>query len=128
MDISVFKAVLHTAGKIKESILEQAKKDNWIEDITDTDIENIIKYYDLFDGSMVNVAESFDSSGYTLLGWEKESEEKVKEAIYIMEQDEVFGIYKDDREGFEKIWDSGDYYPDASITFAKDDVEIIERV
>lgn len=124
MDITTFKAVLHTAGKTKENILDQVKK----EDITDTDIENIIKYYDLFDGSMVNVAESLDSSGYTLLGWEKESEEKVKEAIYIMEQDEMFGIYKDNREGFEKIWYSGDYYPDASITFDKDDVEIIEQV
>lgn len=41
--------------------------------------------------------------------------EKDKELHYMFEQDSSFGLYIDDREEFDKDWDSGDYEQDGSI-------------
>ena len=62
---------------------------------------------------------------YSVVGWPPEEDEKVKNAIYLMEQDPVFGMYADDRERFDADWAAGEWEPSGSIVFSPAMVEII---
>ncbi|MBE5966216.1 MAG: hypothetical protein E7255_04545 [Lachnospiraceae bacterium] len=123
-----YKARLKTGNKTAESIRKQAKQDNWIGELSDKDIDNMIAYNNYFDGLEVIVAEAIGGTGYTLITWDKSADSNVKEALYIMEQDEYFGSYVNDRVGFDKVWGNGEYEPAGSIGFTVDEVEILEQI
>lgn len=78
-----------------------------------------------FDGCQVALADEFTGDGYVLGFWNEKDNPKIKEAFYLMEQDEFFGCYVDDRDGFDKAWDAGEYEPEGSAHFEKSEVEII---
>lgn len=113
-----FKAILHTQGKDAEKNMEQYTEDE----------KNIMReYMKAWDGVQVIVGLPFRGER-PLYGWEDEWEDKAKEAIYLMEQDPVFGMYIDDREGFDKDWEAGEYEPAGTISFSEDMVEILGRL
>jgi hypothetical protein len=120
-----YNAVLHTGNKTEEQIKEEAKNDNWIGNLKEEDIERMIKYYNHFDGAKVVVADQIGGTGYTMVLWENESDNQVKEALYLMEQDEYFGSYIEERELFDTDWENGEYESGGSISFKREDVEII---
>lgn len=67
---------------------------------------------------------------YNMVGWDEldsETDSRVKEAMYIMEQDPVFGTYYNDRERFEADWQKGKYEPGAGISFEASDVVILKE-
>lgn len=81
MDISLYKAVLHTGGRTKENILKKAKDEKWIGVLTEEDIQDFIKIGDILDGAKVVIAESFDNNDCALIGAQEGYEDKVKEFI-----------------------------------------------
>lgn len=121
-----YRATLKTGNKSRESIKERYIQEDWIGELTDENIAAMIEYYDLLDGLNVIVAD-FDGD-YALVAWGKDAEEKIKDAFYIAEQDEYFGTYINDRERFETDWEKGEYYADSTISFGKEEVEIIKAL
>ena len=124
----LYRVRLKTGNKTAESIRSQAQQDNWIGELSDNDIANVIDYNNYFDGLEVIVADAIGGTGYTLITWDKSVDEKVKEALYIMEQDEYFGSYLNDRTGFDKVWADGEYEAPGSIEFTADEVDILEQI
>lgn len=120
-----YEAILHTGSRSRENILQQAKEEKWIGPLSEYDISNMIESGKCFDGARVTVIEDTFGSGYSLIFWNPEDDEKIKNAFYYMEQDPFFGTYINDREGFEATWAAGEYEPGACIGFSKDEVEII---
>lgn len=77
------------------------------------------------DGETALVIESSAIDGqYLFLGLK--DKEKDRELHYMFEQDSHFGTYIDDREQFDKDWDSGDYEPDGCHYLEPENVEILE--
>ena len=109
--------------KIKEARLKTLNMfDKFKEDQDDslwTDIEK------LMDGEIALVIKSsMDNEQYVFLGLK--DEEKDKELHYMIEQDSMIGVYIDDREGFDRDWDSGEYEPDGCIYLNPENVELLK--
>jgi hypothetical protein len=125
LHIDLYKAKLHTAGKTPEQILK------CYDGLTPSDevVQGIIKAYNLIDGLEILVSNSFYGKDiYTLFLWNKADDEKFKEFSYLLEQDPYMGTYVNEREQFEKDWDSEQYEAPGSLSFQKEDVEIIQQV
>lgn len=81
------------------------------EDTRDCDYELWQKIAEFMNEEMALVIESAACDGeYVFLGLT--DAEKNKELLYMMEQDSATGLFIDDREGFDKAWDSGEYEHD----------------
>lgn len=81
------------------------------EDTRDCDYELWQKIAEFMNGETALVIESSAIEGqYVFLGLI--DAEKNKELFYMMEQDSVTGVFIDDREGFDKAWDSKEYEHD----------------
>lgn len=117
-----YKGILHTAGKTIEEIKEAEPE--W--EYTDEQAEAIKAYMDAWDGIPAMFMDD-GTGGYSIIGWPPEEDAKVANAIYLMEQDPVFGQYKDNREQFDEDWKSGAWEPSGAIAFHKDTIEITER-
>ena len=117
IDMKLQRAILHT--KVSRNSLIKAIKGRKERKI-------IQAYMEAWDGVRVTVSTSSTTPGeYSVVGWPPEEEEKAREAIYLMEQDPMFGQYINDREGFEADWKSGEWCPSGSIIFPPEMVEII---
>lgn len=81
------------------------------EDVEDKDYTLWRKIAEYMDGEIAFVVESVMDNGDYVFCWLVD-EEKNKEVHYMMEQDSMMGMYIDDREGFDKAWDSETYVPD----------------
>ncbi|WP_338754261.1 hypothetical protein [Bacillus sp. FJAT-52991] len=124
MNIKLFKAKLNTGGKTSEQVRNEFDGSAPSEE----EIQNWIKAYNLVDGIEVVVMESGIYEGYTLAGWGHDVDEKVREFVYLVEQDPVFGTYVDEREEFMNDWENEEYEPAGSLVFKNEDVEIIEEL
>jgi len=126
MGVKLFMAILYTRNKTKESIIKELS----CYDLSNEKIGKIIEYYNQLDGAEVLVMQGyFDADKWKLVGWSDKYDEQIKEAIYTLEQDEVFGMYVNDREGFEEAWNKEDGYEFGDwACFNKEDVEILESV
>ena len=91
----------------------------------DSDYQLWEKIAAYMDGEIALVIESSAEDGKYLLLALKDKE-KDKELHYMMEQDSMFGLYIDDREQFDKDWDSNDYEPDGCHYLEAENVEILE--
>lgn len=127
MNINPIKVLLHTAGKTDEEILK------WGGVITPDDIPSARAILEAWDGIEVIVDEppiNEQIQQYALLGWDEqdcEIDSRVKEVIYLMEQDPMFGTYVDERERFELDWSEKRYEPAGSIVFEPEVIEILEE-
>lgn len=123
--MKMIKAILHTAGKTDEQILKQGGI------ISPNEISTFRKILEAWDGVEVYVNRAAHSrKEYTLMGWDEKDHDinnQVKEALFLMEQDPIVGTYVDNREQFERDWNEREYTPSMSITFAEEDVEILEE-
>ncbi|MEK3699326.1 hypothetical protein NYE33_20350 [Paenibacillus sp. FSL R10-2199] len=70
----------------------------------------------------------YSPNTYSVYGWDDNDDEKFKELIYWIEQDDFFGSYNDDRNRFETDWKAGDYEPAAALHFDKSDFVVIEKI
>ncbi len=81
------------------------------ENIEDSDYPLWRKIAEYMNGETAFVIESSAVDGqYVFLGLK--DEKKNKELHYMMEQDSMTGVFIDDREGFDKDWDSRTYEHD----------------
>ncbi|MGM7634188.1 hypothetical protein [Bacillus sp. Hm123] len=124
MNIKLFKGKLKTGDKTPEQVRNEF--DGW--DPSDQEIQSWIKAYNLVDGIEVVVMESWLHEGYILAGWDDDVDEKVREYVYLVEQDPVFGAYVDEREEFINDWKNERYESAGSLVFKPEDVEIIEQL
>lgn len=116
--IKLYKGILHTADFTEE--MAKAEDQNYSEE----EIKIITDYMQAWDGAHVTLSNLLPEE-YSVVGWPPEEDEKVKNAIYLMEQDPVFGMYADDRERFDADWAAGEWEPSGSIVFSPAMVEII---
>lgn len=116
--IKPYKGILHTADFTEE--MAKAEDQNYSEE----EIKIITDYMQAWDGAHVTLSNLLPEE-YSVVGWPPEEDEKVKNAIYLMEQDPVFGMYVDDRERFDADWAAGEWEPSGSIVFSPAMVEII---
>lgn len=116
--IKLYKGILHTADFTEE--MAKAEDQNYSEE----EIKIITDYMQAWDGAHVTLSNLLPEE-YSVVGWPPEEDEKVKKAIYLMEQDPVFGMYVDDRERFDADWAAGEWEPSGSIVFSPAMVEII---
>lgn len=114
-------AILRTGNKTEEDI----RSSQGIPNISAREAQNILRYYQLLDGLKVALIRGASEEKWTLIGWPEESDARMKEAFYLMEQDPVFGTYIGQREEFLQDWEAGAYAPDGSIVFGEDEVEIL---
>lgn len=127
MNIKPIKAMLHTAGKTDEEILKQSGL------ISPEEIPKARKIIEAWDGIEVIVDATLINEQiqqYALIGWDEQDCEidgRIKEVIYLMEQDPMFGTYVNDRERFELDWAEKRYEPAGSIVFEPEDIEILEE-
>lgn len=115
------RAILHTGRKTDEELL----KDGGM--VSEKDLPWMRAVAAAWDGAEVYVRK--EGANYNLVGWEEHDcliDEKVKEAIWKMEQDPVVGTYGS-REEFEADWRDGQYEPAAGISFSENDVELLKE-
>lgn len=117
-NMKLYKGILHTADFTEE--MAKAEGNEYSED----EIRIITAYMQAWDGVHVTLSNLLPEE-YSVVGWPPEEDEKAKEAIYLMEQEPVFGMYVDDRERFDADWAAGEWEPSGSIIFSPAMVEVI---
>ena len=91
-------------------------------------LENIAKAYRALDGIEVIGAEwEYIPNDYSVYGWDKADDSKVKELFYQYEQDEYFGSYENKRKEFEEEWDNGEYEL-SSFHCSRSHFKVIEKI
>lgn len=96
-------------GKIREAKLNTLHM--FGNEVRDRDYPLWQKIAEYMNGETAFVIESHADGGeYVFLGLK--NERKNRELFYMMEQDSTTGVFIDDREGFGKAWDSGEYEHD----------------
>ncbi|MGG4462623.1 hypothetical protein ABEO79_00190 [Micromonospora provocatoris] len=123
MTFKIYRAKMNTGNKTPNNILERAEAD-----LSDKEIETAIEYFNCFDGVVAFVVRGFGGKGWSLVAWEQEFDNQIKEATYLAEQDPMFGTYIDQREEFDRDWENNEYCPTGSLFFTEDDIEILEEV
>lgn len=90
---------------------------------------NYMEYQKLLDGMVIYVIKSLlcDKEEYSLFLWNEEDSEKMKEVFWRVEQDPFIGTYINDREGFGKAWERGEYSLDGNIIFKQNQVQILKK-
>lgn len=116
--VTLYKAILHTDGFTVDEKDAQEKK------YSEEELKIITDYMQAWDGVRVTVS-ALVPGEFSVVGWPPEEDEKVKNAIYLMEQDLVFGMYEDDCERFDADWAAGKWEPSGSIVFSPAMVEIV---
>lgn len=116
--VVLYRAILHTAGYTAD------EKDAAAKEYSEEQLKIITDYMQAWDGVRVTVSALIPGE-FSVVGWPPEEDEKVKNAIYCMEQDPVFGMYIDEPERFAEDWASGEWEPSGSIIFSPAMVEIL---
>ncbi|EGT4205493.1 hypothetical protein EPL64_13020 [Clostridioides difficile] len=89
-------------------------------------LKRALKYNNLINGLEVTVVKFKDV--YCLANCDEKDVEKIRDAYYILEQDEYFGCYINEYERFKKDWENGNCDGEASMVFSDDEIEIIEKL
>lgn len=122
--MKLYKAILHTAGKTDKQI-----QDKELTLLSPKELALTKRMYEAWDGVKCLVANNpfgTDDNQYIYINYlYLENRAKAKDAIYLMEQDAMFGAYINRREDFDRDYDAGDYDPGGSIVFDSDEVEIL---
>lgn len=116
--IVLYRGILHTDG------FSVDEKDAAEKKYSEEEIKIITDYMQAWDGIHVTLIHLLPEE-YSVVGWPPEEDEKVRNAIYLMERDPVFGMYVDDRERFDADWAAGTWEPSGSIVFSPVMVEIL---
>ena len=123
--MELFKLQFKTAGKTLEDVKAIYEDYHPSTEV----LEQMVAAYRALDGTeVIGAVWEYSPNGYSLYGWNDEDDEKFKEFIYLIEQDELFGSYLDCREEFDADWKNGEYESQAALHFDKSDFEVIEKL
>lgn len=117
-ELKVYRATLHTGCMTAEKLTEK-----WGGEVSLDEIVLYEKIYKAMDGQEAAVVASFEGGEVHFLALTDRKADK--ELSYLMEQDPFIGCYIDDRDGFEKEYDSGEYFRDVSFML---DAAMVERL
>lgn len=118
MKLDLLEAILHTGKATADTLRAE------FADVTEDEIQGYLKILAVMDGQRAIVSSSFSSPDeYDYMGLFDAAQ--AKEVAYLMEQDPMMGCYIDQREQFDKDFDSGNYLPDGIWPLKKEYVEII---
>ncbi len=125
-DLKLYRAKLHTGGKTDEQIKAQFSPSV----PTQAEMDLARATYEAWDGlECLVMKNAFGEAEYSFCGAATEAGlPQAKEAVYLMEQDAMFGTYIDQREEFDRDYDSFNYFPSGSFVFRSDEVEILEEM
>ncbi|HBF3269646.1 TPA: hypothetical protein KOB66_003551 [Clostridioides difficile] len=118
---SIYKVKLKT-----KRTLEQVRNQSVDFEYSEEGLKNTLRYYNLINGLEVIVVKFKDE--YSLAGCYEKDIEKIRDAYYILEQDEYFGCYINEYERFKKDWENGECGGEIGMMFSDDEVEIIEKL
>ena len=118
MELSVYKVIFHTKG------MEKSFPD--YKELSQAEKNCMQKAFEALDGKNGYAMPAFDGNGYVFGGCKDDND--AKEFLWFMEQDPMFGQYVDDREGFDRDWENGDYSTDGSISILNGYVEIVREL
>ncbi len=118
--------ILRTGGKTVESIIKLSQEDPQQMNLTEEDAKIVKAYLDEFDGAEVVLTD--EGPHHFIIGWagDRQTTQKVKNAIYLMHQDPMFGRYINDREAFEHDWDEEEVGAE-SISFRENEFEVLDE-
>lgn len=118
---TLVQGILHTGGLTAERL-----KAMWPE-APENDAQNWEKVYSMLDGQEALLVPSFLEKGeFIFIGLR--DHERDKEVSYLMEQDSEVGCYINQREEFDRDYNSGDYSRDVQFCLKSDQVEVIEEL
>lgn len=119
-EFKIIFAILHT------SALTAAKIKELHPDTPDDDARNLEKVFSLMDGQKAVMCPSLgDGDDYSFCGIADKSVDR--EVSYLLEQDSWCGCYINEREDFDKEYDSGEYSRDVQFCIEKEYVEVISH-
>ena len=118
--MKLFEVILHTSGKTADQIHAESPE------LSDPEIQIVLKMNALMDGQKAIVMPNPKNTEYWLAGMEDKKVDK--EVSYLMEQDPLFGCFINQREEFDRAYDSGDYAPDFIHVIEKNQAEIIRVI
>lgn len=116
-----FVAILRTGAVTKEELL----KDDDFADCTEEEIAHTLKVYEMMNGECaVVVSSAFVPGQFDFICLA--DKDKDRDLHYFMEQHPLFGCYKNDRAGFEAVYNSGHYATEAQFVLPAEMVEKIK--
>lgn len=123
--MKLYKVKLTTANKTDEQI-----KARYDDEVSKEEIEQFKKALSIVNELEINVMKrSYNGvPSYVLIGWEEKDDHIMRDFVYEMEQDPMFGSYVDDRESFLQDWENEEYEPTGSLSFESEDLEIVEEL
>ncbi len=117
-DFKAIFAILHTGGITVEQIKAESP------DIEDSDAQNYVKIFALMDGQKAVMCPAL--TGDSALSFCGIADKGVdREVSYLLEQDSECGCFIDNREDFDREYDSGEYSRDVNFTIEKKYIEEI---
>lgn len=119
-EFKVFFAILHTMSLTAE------KNKELFPEISDEEAQNYGKVFALLDGQKAIMCSSLGGDdNFGFCGIADQSVDR--EVSYLLEQDPWMGCYIDQREAFDKDYDSGEYSRDALFCIGKEYVEVLPK-
>ena len=116
----LIQGILHTSSLTAERL-----KTMWPES-PESDVRNWGKAYSMLDGQEALLIPSwYEKDEFIFVGLK--DHERDKEVAYLMEQDSEVGCYIDQREDFDRDYDSGNYSRDVQFCLKSDQVEVITQ-
>ena len=119
---SIFKCKMNTKNTTHEDIIVKYPE------LPKEEIAHYIKFLEKLDNTEVVLGKWDDEDNYYLIGWSNEVDPKIMDAMYHAEQINPMGVYRNDHKGFLKAWEAGEYDPGCSMSFEKNQVEVIEKL
>lgn len=118
-------------AKLKTEItLDEVKQELKGQGFTRNEMKAMVRSLNFFDGLEVFLSKwNWDNyASWHLYNWKTQDDETVMKAIYEAEQLHPYscGRYKNDFAQFEKDWKAGTYDPGATLSFADEQVEVLE--
>lgn len=123
MNMQLYRLQFKTAHKTAEDV----KKEYSFDPPSPERLGQIAEAYRGLDGvEVIGAAWEYSPESYSIYDWSDNADDKMKEFIYMQEQDEFFGSYINERERFDADWASKEYEPSGAMHFNKTDFEVIE--
>ncbi|HFL3696668.1 TPA: hypothetical protein ACG3QY_001778 [Clostridioides difficile] len=119
--METLRVILRTK-KTKKSIEKNKKLE-----LSESEINNLFKYYNMIDGLEIKVITFMGKA--RMIDYQDKDSVTIREAIYLLEQNETLGMYINDYKNFMKKWNSGKYYNEnIEMIFEASEIEVIENI
>jgi hypothetical protein len=92
------------------------------------DKQHFVNTLQAMNGVELLMGKSDDDDSYSVWGWKDDADPMMMEAMWHAHQDSMFGLYKNDREQFEKDWKDGSFDHGGAMGISDEYVRPIKKV